>query len=184
MPILKYEVGLSAAERRRLTKIAKSGTVPARTILRANILLAVDKNGKKPMTVKEAALAFNTSTTTVQHIRASFGEKGLDATLSRKKRETPPVPPKCTGEVKAGIIAIACSAPPEGQGKWTLRLISERAVELEIISEISHTQIGRILKKNRYKPHLRKMWCSPPEQNASFVAHMEDVLEVYSWPRD
>lgn len=147
MPILKYEVSLSAAERKRLTKLVKSGKKPARTILRANILLAVDKNGGRPMTVQEAARAFNTSATTVQNIRTSFGEKGLDSTLGRKKRETPPVPPKCTGDVEAKIAAIACSTPPEDRGRWTLRLISERAVQMEIIPEISHTQVGRILKK-------------------------------------
>lgn len=147
MPIVKYEVSLSAAERKRLTKLVKSGKKPARTILRANILLAVDKNGGSPMTVQEAARAFNTSATTVQNIRTSFVEKGLDSTLGRKKRETPPVPPKCTGDVEAKITAIACSTPPEGRGRWTLRLISERAVQMEIIPEISHTQVGRILKK-------------------------------------
>ena len=147
MPIVKYEVSLSAAERKRLTKLVKSGKKPARTILRANILLAVDKNGGNPMTVQEAARAFNTSATTVQNIRTSFGEKGLDSTLCRKKREMPPVPPKCTGDVEAKITAIACSTPPEGRGRWTLRLISERAVQMEIIPEISHTQVGRILKK-------------------------------------
>ena len=84
MPIQKYEVTLTATERRQLTKIVKSGRMPARAILRANILLAVDKNGKKPMTVQEAAIAFNTSATTVPKVRTSYGEKGLEATLNRK----------------------------------------------------------------------------------------------------
>ena len=88
--------------------IIKSGRFPARTILRANILLAVDKNGKKkPMTVQEAAKAFNTSATTMQNVWNSFGEKGLEATLLRKKRETPPVEAKVTEEVEAHIIALA-----------------------------------------------------------------------------
>ena len=128
MPIQKYEVSLSAEERRLLTKIVKSGKMPARTILRANILLAVDKNGKKPMTVQEAALAFNTSATTVQNVRSSYGVKGLDATLNRKKRLTPPVPAKVTGEVEAHIIALACGEPPAGYAKWTLRLLADRSV--------------------------------------------------------
>ena len=86
MPIQKYEVSLSAEERKQLTKIVKSGNMPARTILRANILLAVDRNGKQPMTVQEAAIAFNTSATTVQNVRTRYGEKGLDATIQRQKR--------------------------------------------------------------------------------------------------
>lgn len=147
MPIQKYEVSLSATERERLAKIVKSGKMPARTILRANILLAVDKNGKSPMTVQEAAIAFNTSATTVQNVRAAYGEKGLDATLMRKKRETPPVEAKVTGEVEAHIIALACGKPPKGYAKWTLRLLADKSVELGHVDSISHTQVGRILKK-------------------------------------
>ena len=147
MPIQKYEVSLSATERERLAKIVKSGKMPARTILRANILLAVDKNGKSPMTVQEAAIAFNTSATTVQNVRAAYGEKGLDATLMRKKRETPPVEAKVTGEVEAHIIALACGKPPKGYAKWALRLLADKSVELGHVDSISHTQVGRILKK-------------------------------------
>ena len=112
----------------------------------------------------------------------SFGygqewEKGLDATLSRKKRVTPPVEAKVTGEVEAHIIALACAEPPKGYAKWTLRLLADRSVKLGYIDSISHTQVGRILK-NEHKPHLKKRWCIPPSQSSSFVAAMEDVLEV------
>ncbi|MFA5226445.1 MAG: helix-turn-helix domain-containing protein [Bacteroidales bacterium] len=147
MPIQKYEVNLSATERTQLTKIVKSGTLPARTILRANILLAVDRNGKHPMTVQEAAIAYNTSATTVQNVRTSYGEKGLETTLYRKKRETPPVEAKVTGEIEAHIIALACGDPPKGYAKWTLRLLADRSIQLRYIDSISHTQVGRILKK-------------------------------------
>ena len=147
MPVKKYEVNLSATERKTLTKMVSSGKMPARTILRANILLAVDSNGKKPMTVQEAALAFNTSTTTVQSVRASYAEKGLEATVERKKRITPPVPAKVTGEVEAHIIALACGTPPEGYAKWTLRLLADRTVVLGYVNSISHMQVSRILKK-------------------------------------
>lgn len=147
MPVKKYEVNLSATERKTLTKMVSSGKIPARTILRANILLGVDSNGKKPMTVQEAALAFNTSTTTVQSVRASYAEKGLEATVERKKRITPPVPAKVTGEVEAHIIALACGTPPEGYAKWTLRLLADRTVVLGYVNSISHMQVGRILKK-------------------------------------
>lgn len=81
MPIQKYEVSLSAEERKQLTKIVKSGNMPARAILRANILLAVDRSGKQPMTVQEAAIAFNPSATTVQNVRTCYGKKGIDATI-------------------------------------------------------------------------------------------------------
>ena len=147
MPIQKYDVSLSAMDRKQLTKIVKSGSSPARTILRANILLAVDKKGKKPMTVQEASIAFNTSATTVQNVRTSYGKKGLEATLLRKKRETPPIEAKVTGEVEAHIIALACGDPPNGYAKWTLRLLAVKSVQLRYIDSISHTQVGRILKK-------------------------------------
>ena len=147
MPVKKYEVNLSATERKILTKMVSSGKMPARTILRANILLSVDSSGKKPMTVQEAALAFNTSTTTVQSVRASYAEKGLEVTVERKKRITPPVPAKVTGEVEAHIIALACGTPPEGYAKWTLRLLADRTVVLGYVNSISHMQVGRILKK-------------------------------------
>lgn len=147
MPVQKYEVSLSAKEREQLTKIVSSGRMPARTIMRANILLAVDKNGKKPMTVQEAAIAFNTSATTVQKVRTCYGEHGLSAALWRKKRETPPVEAKVTGEVEAHIIALACGEPPKGYAKWTLRLLADKSVKLGYIGSISHTQVGRILKK-------------------------------------
>lgn len=105
------------------------------------------QNGKSPMTVQEAAIAFNTSATTVQNVRTAYGEKGLDATIQRKKRETPPVEAKVTGEVEAHIIALACGDPPKGYAKWTLRLLADKSVKLGYIDSISHTQVGRILKK-------------------------------------
>ena len=76
-----------------------------------------------------------------------WGEKGLDATIQRKKRETPPVEAKVTGDVEAHIIALACGDPPKGYAKWTLRLLADRSVKLGYIESISHTQVGRILKK-------------------------------------
>ena len=163
MPTQKYDVSLSTTERKQLTKIVKSGKMPARTIMRANILLAVDRNGKSPMTVQEAALAFNTSATTVQKVRACYGERGLDATLSRKKRKAPPVAAKVTGDVEARIIALACTDPPKGYAKWTLRLLADRSVKLGYVDSISHTQVGRILKK-RIQASPKEMLVYPLEK--------------------
>ena len=99
------------------------------------------------MTVSEIATAYHTTPTTVQTIRTSYCEKGLEATINRKKRETPPVPAKVTGEVEAHVIALACGQPPEGYSKWTLRLLAERTVELGYIDSISHVTVSTILKK-------------------------------------
>ena len=147
MPSFKYVIELSEADRAMLSDIVSKGTSSARTILRANILLASDKNGKRYMTVAEIAEVYHTTPTTVQNVRTSYCEKGLDATISRKKRETPPIPAKITGDVEARVIALACGNPPEGYSKWTLRLLANRTVELGYIDEISYVSIYRILKK-------------------------------------
>ena len=84
---------------------------------------------------------------TVQNVRTSYANNGLDATIARKKRETPPVPPKVTGDVEAHIIALACGDPPEGYTKWTLRLLADKCVELNYAESLSHMTVARILKK-------------------------------------
>lgn len=147
MPSVKYVIELSNQEKVRLMEIVKKGNSPARTILRANILLASDKQSDKYMTVSEIANAYRTTPTTVQTVRASYCKKGLEATITRKKRETPPIPAKVTGEVEAHIIALACGQPPEGYSKWTLRLLANKTIELGYIESISHVTISTILKK-------------------------------------
>ena len=147
MPSFKYVIELSDQDKTRLMEIVKKGNSPARTILRANILLASDKQSDKYMTVSEIANAYRTTPTTVQTVRNSYCKNGLEATINRKKRETPPIPAKVTGEVEAHIIALACGQPPEGYSKWTLRLLADKAVELGYIDSISHVTVSTILKK-------------------------------------
>ena len=147
MPSIKYVIELSAEEKAKLMELVRKGKSPARTILRANILLASNKENEKYMTISEISKAYHTTPTTVKNVRASYCEKGLEATINRKKRETPPVPAKVTGEVEAHIIALACGEPPEGYSKWSLRLLAERTVELGYIDSISHVTVSTILKK-------------------------------------
>ena len=147
MPSLKYVIELSAQDQAELIDIVTKGKRPARTILRANILLASDRRNERYMTVSEISKAYHTTPTTVQTVRTSYCEKGLEATINRKKRETPPVPAKVTGEVEAHVIALACGEPPEGYSRWTLRLLADKAVELGYIESISHATISTILKK-------------------------------------
>jgi len=153
MPKVKYRVRLSKKERTTLLGITSKGTASARTIMRANVLLAADENspnGKKSEV--EIAELFNVHQQTVHTIRKEYSEGGLDAALSRKKRETPPVEPKITGEVEAKIIALSCSAPPPGRSKWSLRLLADKAVELEYINSISYVAISKLLKKRIKTP--------------------------------
>ncbi len=147
MPSIKYVIELSNQDKGELIDIVKKGKSPARTILRANILLASDRRSEKYMTVSEISKAYHTTPTTVQNVRRSYCEKGLEATINRKKRETPPIPAKVTGEVEAHVIALACGEPPEGYSKWTLRLLADKTVELGYIDSISHVTVSTILKK-------------------------------------
>ena len=147
MPSVKYIIELTDADRKVLKDIVAKGTSPAKTILRANILLASDKNNKKHMTVSEIAQAYHTTSTTVQNVRTSYANNGLEATIKRKQRATPPVPPKVTGDVEAHIIALAYGDPPEGYSKWTLRLLADKCVELNYAESLSHVTVSRVLKK-------------------------------------
>ena len=148
MPKKKYSVILSESEKTRLQKITTTGKASAKEIMHANVLLATADNRNPKLTVEKAAEKCNVSTTMVTEIRKRYTEAGFDAALLRKKRETPPVEPKITGEAEARIIALACSEPPEGFSKWSLRLLAEKTVELEYLDAISHVSIGTVLKKH------------------------------------
>ena len=147
MAATKYEIDLSDEERDRLVGLVTKGVGSARSILRANILLASDKNRKECMSVTEIASAYHTSRTTVENVRRSYVNRGLEATLVRKQRTTPPRQRKLTGEVEVHIIALACSDPPEGYARWTVRLLAEKTVELGYVYSISAMSVSRILKK-------------------------------------
>lgn len=147
MPSVKYVIELNDNDRKTLTDIVSKGVSSAKAILRANILLASDRNNKKHMTVAEIAEAFSTTPTTVQNVRTSYANNGLEQTVNRKKRETPPVPPKVTGDIEAHIVALACGTPPEGYSRWTVRLLADKCVELNYVDSISHMTVSRVLKK-------------------------------------
>ncbi|WP_234340144.1 IS630 family transposase [Gorillibacterium timonense] len=182
---ISYPISLSEEERNQLTVVVSKGKASARAIRRAHILLAADKNREGgALKEREIAERLGVHPNTVYAIRKAYTEQGLDGAVKRKKRVTPPVAPKITGEVEARIIALSCSAPPEGRSRWTLHLLANRAVELQYVEGLSYETVRQVLKKNELKPHLHKCWCIPPEQNATFVAAMEDVLDVYRLPYD
>ena len=147
MPSIKYIIELTDADRKTLSDIISKGSSSAKTILRANILLASDRNATQRMTVAQIADVYHTTPTTVQNVRTSYVNIGLEATIYRKKRETPPVPAKVTGDVEAHIIALACSNPPEGYERWTVRLLADKCVELDYVDSLSHMTVSRVLKK-------------------------------------
>lgn len=106
MPVIKYRVILSQQERSRLLKLVSKGTESVRKILHANILLAADENTGKKLSEKEIADQFHVNYQTVHTIRKTYATAGLDTALGRKKRRTPPVPAKITGDIEARVIAV------------------------------------------------------------------------------
>jgi len=148
MPKVKNHVCLSSTERNRLQSLISKGAATAKLIMHANVLLAADENNTKGrMSEAKIAELMHVSKQTVHTIRQLYSEKGLDAAIGRKKRFAPPVPAKITGDIEARVIALSCSEPPEGRSKWTLRLLADRVVELEIMGSISYVSVGEILKK-------------------------------------
>jgi len=148
MPKQKYTVNLSNEEKTTLKRITKTGKSTAKEILHASILLATDDTRIPKLTVAEVAEKCDTTPTTVQIIRKNYCEHGLDSAIKRKKRETPPIKPKITGEVEAHIIALACGEPPKGFSRWSLRLLADKAIELEYIDKISYVSVDSLLKKH------------------------------------
>ena len=142
-----YKVTLTADERLELTQLVSKGKTNAQRIKHANILLAVDETEHGRVSDNDVAKQFQCHAKTVSNIRERFVEEGLESALERKKRITPPTAPIFDGRAEAHLIRIACSAPPEGRCRWTLRLLAERCVELNIVEAVSHETIRNVLKK-------------------------------------
>jgi transposase len=143
----KYPVILSEAQREQLKSLIAAGSAPARKLTHARILLKADQSPKGPGWVDEqVADAVEVSQPTVARVRKQYFEEGLEAALNRR-------PPnrhyqrKLDGEQEARLLALACSEPPEGQARWSLRLLADRLVELEVVEDISYQTVRRTLKK-------------------------------------
>jgi predicted hydrolase (HD superfamily) len=146
-PNIKYRVTLTEEEREFLEKLIKKGKTAGYRIRHAQLLLALDEIPEnKAWTDEKIGKAYGAHVRSIGNLRKRFVEEGFEAALERKKREVPPHI-KIDGEVEAKIIALACSDPPEGRCKWTLQLLADKVVELEILDSISHTAIGNTLKK-------------------------------------
>jgi transposase len=142
-----YKVTLTPDERQELIEVVSTGKSNAAKIKHANILLAVDEVENAPLTDQEVAKRFHCHAKTVYNIRERFVMQGLEAALERKKRETPPTPPIFDGRAEARLIAVACSTPPEGRNGWTLQLLADKCIELNIVETTSHETVRTVLKK-------------------------------------
>jgi len=144
------EIYLSDVQRAELMDFAKNGVHNAHLITRARTILALDRTDKKDhLRIGRICESVELSRQAVYDIRRDFlSAESVSLFLTRKKRETPPIPAKITGEVEAHIITLACSEPPEGRAHWSLKLLASKAVELSIVSELSFKSVQRILKKH------------------------------------
>ncbi len=148
MAAKKYIVELGATERDRLNALISKGRAAAKTILKARILLKADQGEGGPGWLDaEIIAALDTNLTMVSRVRKKLVSEGLDAVLARKKRETPPVAPIFDGEAQVRLTALACSEPPEGHARWTIRLLAEHVVAREIVPAAHFNTVGRALKK-------------------------------------
>jgi transposase len=135
-----------------LKRLIAAGTSPARKLAHARILLKADESLEGDGWVDErVADAVETSQPTVARARGQYFEEGLDAALNRRppKRE---YHRKLDGEQEARLVALACSEPPEGQARWSLRLLADKLVELEIVGAVSYQTVRRTLKKTNSSP--------------------------------
>jgi len=148
----KYKFKLSLQERTVLQNMLNEGTLTDKQTRRVEILIEMDnlyyiRCEIRPQDI--IASRCGVSTTTVYSVCKKYVEEGLNAVIYRKKRVKPPVVSAITKENEAEIIAMACSEPPYGKERWTLRLLEKKTVDLGIVERVSDTTIGRILKKHQ-----------------------------------
>jgi transposase len=144
----KYIVKLTPEERENLLTLIKTGKASANKLSHARILLMADESNSHETKNTDEAIGkrLHVSAKTVARIRKQFVEEGVESALLRKPHANPRSR-KLDGEQEAHLIALCCSSPPEGRSRWTLKLLANKLVEMEIAEEISSTTIGRVLKK-------------------------------------
>jgi len=144
----KFVVKLSSEERKRLNTLISKGKATAKIILKARILLKADQSeAGEGWSDEEICHVLDTNVGMVARVREKLVTEGLDAVFKRKKRETPPIEPIFDGEKQAQLIALACSKPPPGHARWTIRLLAEHVVERKIVDSAHFNTVARALKK-------------------------------------
>src|SRR5947209_14278252 len=174
---VRYRVDLSQAERDQLSALLSGGTHASRKLKRAQILLAADAG----VSDNDIAASIAVGGSTVYRTRRRFVEGNLEAALSEEQRLG--AARKLTGKEEALLVATACSNPPEGRARWTLKLLADELVRLTEHDSISRETVRRRLAENHLKPWRKDMWCIP-QVDGEYVARMEDVLDLYPEPPD
>ena len=144
----KYKVTLTPEERQQLSELIATGKAAALKLAHARVLLKADAaEGGPAWPDWRIADAVEVSVATVERARQRFVEQGLDAALDRKPRERPARQIKLDGRAEARLIALACSPPPQGRAVWTMQLLADKLVELEVVDSISDETVRLALKK-------------------------------------
>jgi transposase len=170
---VRYRVDLSQEERAELGALLSGGKHAARKLRRAQILLAADGGASD----EEIARTLGVGGSTVYRTKRRLVLGNLEAALSEEPR--PGAARKLSGKEEALLVATACSKPPAGRARWTLELLAGAMVKLTEHGELSRETVRRRLAENELKPWRRDMWCIP-EVNGTYVARMEDVLDLYA----
>jgi transposase len=170
---VRYRVELSEVERSELTALLRGGRHAARTLKRAQILLAADAGESEEAIARHVSV----SASTVGRTKRRFVEGNLERALSEEPR--PGAARTLSGREEALLVATACSDPPAGRARWTLELLAGEVVRLTGHDSLSRETVRRRLAENDLKPWREKMWCIP-RVDGEFVARMEDVLDLYA----
>jgi transposase len=146
----KYLVTLTAEERQSLHGLTAAGKASARKLAHARILLKADRADGGPAWPDERiAEALDVGLSTLARVRQRFVEQGLEAALGRKPQDRPSRQRKLDGRAEARLIALACAAPPDGRKEWTMQLLADQLVALEVVDAVSDETVRRVLKKTR-----------------------------------
>lgn len=144
----RYRVTLTPEERDELKALTRNGKTPAKKFIHARALLLCDASEDGPAwKVADVAEALGITSRTIEHLKKRFVEQGLEEALVRKPRTRRPRDIIFDGKFEAQLVALACSEAPKGYRRWTVRLLAEKAVELEYAKSVSHMTVQRVLKK-------------------------------------
>jgi hypothetical protein len=180
--VKKYIVELTVEQREELSHMISTGKTSARELTHARILLKADQGPEGPCwSDAKIQEALEVSPGTVARVRKRCATAGVQEAIlpvqaSRVRQR------RLDGTQEAYLIALVCSAPPQGAVRWTLRVLASQLVELGYVETVSHETVRQVLLANELKPWIKKQWCIPTQADAEFVYHMEDVLEVYTRP--
>jgi hypothetical protein len=177
-----YRVALEPDERAALEQLVSKGKSASRKLAHARVLLLADTASGGESTDEDIVTAVGVSPRTIARVRKQFVTEGVESASDH--RPQPARPDKIKGDVDQKLVELACTDPPRGRCRWTLKLLADEMVVLGLVDSISTETVRQALKKNDIQPWIVQSWCIPSEANAEFVWRMEDVIQTYMLPYD